>query len=153
MKKAGTHRKVKYTKMVIKESLFELLESNNLQQITVKRLCELADINRGTFYAHYSDINDLVKQLETELAEKSKQMINFDDIGNTDWYYMFVDIFTHVKSNIDDYKIIFLNPDSAKCLAPLLTMVYKHHMDALVNQNQLSAITSDYIFTFLSHWL
>ena len=64
MKTTSTHRKVKYTKMVIKEALFELLAQKSLQQIRVKEICELADINRGTFYTHYADINDLVDQLE-----------------------------------------------------------------------------------------
>ena len=64
MKGSTENRKVKYTKMVIRESLFELLEIKKLKQITVKSLCELADINRGTFYSHYSDINDLVETLE-----------------------------------------------------------------------------------------
>ena len=37
------NRKIKYTKMVIKESLFKLLKKHNIQQISVKKLCELAE--------------------------------------------------------------------------------------------------------------
>ena len=99
MEKPNVNRKVKYTKAVIKESLFELLETKPLQQVTVKKLCELADINRGTFYTHYSDIFDLVEHLEAELAEKSKQMLDFSDLQNLDWHDMFVDVFTHIKTN------------------------------------------------------
>ena len=85
MTRNNVNRKVKYTKSVIKESLFQLLETKSLQQVTVKELCELADINRGTFYSHYSDIHNLVEQLEEDLREKSKQMLDFADLQNFDW--------------------------------------------------------------------
>ena len=55
--------------MVIRESLFTLLRERPLKAITVKGLCELADINRGTFYSHYADLYDLVEQLEEEEAQ------------------------------------------------------------------------------------
>ena len=64
MKAGKENRKVKYTKMVIRESLFKLLKTKQLNQITVKELCRLADINRGTFYSHYTDLFDLVEKLE-----------------------------------------------------------------------------------------
>jgi len=84
MDKSSENRKIQYTKMVIKESLFTLLQEKPLKHITVKSLCELADINRGTFYAHYADIYDLVHQLEEELSETSRNIVNLEDIGKKD---------------------------------------------------------------------
>lgn len=62
-------RRVKYTRMVLKESLIELLKEKQISSITVKEICEKADINRSTFYAHFSDPFDLLAQIETELIE------------------------------------------------------------------------------------
>ncbi|MFD2132881.1 TetR/AcrR family transcriptional regulator [Pseudogracilibacillus auburnensis] len=47
----------------------KLLKEKQISTITVKEICELADINRSTFYAHYSDLFDLLEQIEEELIE------------------------------------------------------------------------------------
>ena len=62
-------RRVKYTKMVLKESFINLLDKKDISQITIKEICELADINRATFYAHYTDQYDLMRNIENELFE------------------------------------------------------------------------------------
>lgn len=62
-------RRTAYTRMVIKEALYKLLEEKHLSQITVKEICEHAEINRATFYRNYSDIYDLYGKLEKELTE------------------------------------------------------------------------------------
>src|SRR5699024_5578943 len=46
-------RRKQYTRKVLKESLIELLKNKPIATISVKALCEKADINRSTFYAHY----------------------------------------------------------------------------------------------------
>ena len=48
-------RRVKYTKKALKNSLIDSLKEKTIEKITVKELCEKADVNRGTFYSHYSD--------------------------------------------------------------------------------------------------
>jgi AcrR family transcriptional regulator len=66
-------RRTAYTRMVIKDSLYQLLEKKDLPEITVKELCELADINRATFYRNYRDIYDLFEKLEEQLTEEAFQ--------------------------------------------------------------------------------
>ena len=68
-------RRVKYTKNIIKECLIELLQSKDLNKITVSELCEKADINRATFYRYYIDIFDLLEKMEQELIDHLKEML------------------------------------------------------------------------------
>ena len=44
--------RVRYTKMVVKESLMELLRVKPVAKVTVTEICERAGINRATFDAH-----------------------------------------------------------------------------------------------------
>ena len=150
MDKSSENRKIQYTKMVIKESLFTLLQEKPLKHITVKSLCELADINRGTFYAHYADIYDLVHQLEEELSETSRNIVNLEDIGKKDQYNMYKNIFTQLKDNIEEYKLILLNPESIRSLDRMLNEIYEHHVAALSSNKNLSLNMIDYIFAFFS---
>ena len=60
------HR-VQTTKRRLREALLSLLPDKPLRAITVKELCESAKLNRGTFYAHYSDVYDLMAQIEEDM--------------------------------------------------------------------------------------
>ena len=60
------HR-VQTTKKLLRDALLTLLNEKPLRNITVKELCALAHLNRGTFYAHYADVFDLMEQIEAAL--------------------------------------------------------------------------------------
>lgn len=70
--KEKTDRRVKYTKAILKEALVELLKEYHISKISVTALCEVADVNRSTFYAHYTDQFDLLRQVEDEVIDNLK---------------------------------------------------------------------------------
>ena len=151
MKASGEHRKVRYTKMVIRESFFELLERKELREITVKELCELADINRGTFYSHYMDIHDLVEKLGQEYVQKMKAVSRFENIGENNQMEMFIDIFSHIKNSFRDFKALLLIPSFSRYLDEILAEVYEHHALAWRGKNpQISENMIEYSFAFLA---
>ena len=67
MAEAKTDRRVRRTKALLLQGLMQLMETKDVKDISVKELSDLADINRGTFYLHYSDVYDMLAQLEDEL--------------------------------------------------------------------------------------
>jgi len=72
MKKEKEDRRVKYTKALLKEALIRQMHTQHISTISVKSLCDLADVNRSTFYAHYKDPSDLLHQIEEELLGELK---------------------------------------------------------------------------------
>ena len=60
-------RRVKYTLSVLSKTLLEMLHEMPMGKITVKELCERADVNRGTFYSHFSSPHDLLQKIEAKL--------------------------------------------------------------------------------------
>lgn len=60
-------RRVKRTKKALRNCLFKLLENKTADEITVKELTALADINRSTFYFYYKDIDDMIMQIQDEI--------------------------------------------------------------------------------------
>jgi len=70
------NRKVKYTKMVIRDSLMELMKTRPITSVSIKAICELADISRSTFYAHYKDQYDLLRQTEEETLAYLEDMLD-----------------------------------------------------------------------------
>src|SRR5690625_5948868 len=62
-------RRKRYTRMVLRDNLMLLLKKKQLSSITVKELCEKADINRSTFYDHFKDVFHLMDRSEEHTSE------------------------------------------------------------------------------------
>lgn len=69
------NRKTRYTRMVLQDSLIELMKEKRISKITIKELCDKADINRSTFYAHYTDQYDLLRKIEDDVLLWLKEAI------------------------------------------------------------------------------
>ncbi|MDF9824035.1 AcrR family transcriptional regulator [Breznakia sp. PF5-3] len=70
MKKEKVDRRIKYTKMVIQESLLQLIKEKPIAKISIKELCEKADVNRGTFYNHYQDVYDVLDNIQSKVSKE-----------------------------------------------------------------------------------
>ncbi len=57
------------TKEKMKDAFLTLYEQNSIEKISIRQLTDLAGVNRATFYSHYIDIYDLLKQIEDEKYE------------------------------------------------------------------------------------
>lgn len=80
--KTMDHR-VEKTKHSIFNAFIELRSHKPLERITVKELCELAKINKSTFYSHYVDIYDLSEQIESEITSNViKSIDNIEEAFN-----------------------------------------------------------------------
>lgn len=51
-----TDARIRYTRQTIQQVFIDLLKQKPLGKITVKEICEKAQINRSTFYKHYEDV-------------------------------------------------------------------------------------------------
>ncbi|KNZ41608.1 TetR/AcrR family transcriptional regulator [Acetobacterium bakii] len=58
------------SRRLIREAFLELIQEKDVEKITVTDIITRADINRGTFYAHYQDIRDLMEQIGNEIIAK-----------------------------------------------------------------------------------
>ena len=68
-----TDRRVKYTQKVLKESLLEILKERPIERVTVKEICDRADINRSTFYVHYGSPQELFDSIKLDLFRQIKE--------------------------------------------------------------------------------
>ncbi|WP_333684838.1 TetR-like C-terminal domain-containing protein, partial [Enterocloster lavalensis] len=96
-------RRVRKTKKQLRECLTRLLKEKKVQDITVRELTDMADLNRGTFYLHYRDVFDLLEKTENELLDEFNSLMyrhNAQDLTNN-LAAVFVDIFHLVKDNSD----------------------------------------------------
>lgn len=77
-------RRVRYTKQAIRKGFLRLIAQKPIEKISVTEICREADINRGTFYAHYTDPYELKTSLENELTaamERRRQELGLTRIN------------------------------------------------------------------------
>lgn len=65
--------RVTKTQRAIRAAFLELREKKTLEKITVKELCQRAEIHKSTFYDHYADVYALSDALETQVVESVLQ--------------------------------------------------------------------------------
>ena len=83
----------------------QLLQTEELNQITVSDICKKADINRSTFYANYLDVYDLADQLRAELESQFTELFSGYDTGAERTGAL--KMFAHIKENQLFYKTYF----------------------------------------------
>lgn len=68
--------RTRYTIKIINETFFNLLEQKSLKKITVSEICNIAEINRSTFYRYYKDVYDLVEQNINKILDEIAKEID-----------------------------------------------------------------------------
>ena len=90
----------------IEQVLIELLQTKELNQISVSDICKRANLNRSTFYANYVDIYGLAdtirEKLEAQVADlyKNEIMQGFNS-------HNYLLLFRHIKENQIFYRTYF----------------------------------------------
>lgn len=101
-------RRVRYTKLILKESIIKLLQNKPIEKITIKEICETADINRSTFYMHYGNQYDLMHQIEREFLDDINAYLDkFDFKENAaESFQMLCKIFEYIVENAELSKVL-----------------------------------------------
>lgn len=114
MKSQKEDRRIRITKQAIKESLIELMLEYPINKISVKMLCESADINRSTFYTHYSNQFDLLRQIQRETVQGIRPYIMnkyFISEHNTIAIPVLIQVLEYARDNQTLFKVL-LNESS-----------------------------------------
>ena len=76
MPRTKIDRRIVKTKRAINVALLQLLDTKEPEDITITELTTCADINRKTFYLHYTCIKDVAVELQRNLRSETLDMID-----------------------------------------------------------------------------
>ena len=163
VKQVQESRKTKYTQTALKDSLIELMREKPISRITIKELCEKADINRTTFYAHYTDQFQLLKNIEDETLAWAKETIaGFSGITGKSAVMKYLEhIFEYLIKNINHVQVLMSEQGDIDFQRDLLGVMYEQCGTWLINDMNLDLVTSELCFVFIvngsvgliQHWL
>lgn len=140
-------RRTRMTRHLIKEGLISLMEEKPIEKITVRELCERADVNRSTFYAHYQDIPDVLRNIENDILENipsanlTQESSHFEDQIMS----LFTLFFDYVKSNRRQFRILLLETRSDDFVARWAQSAFDKFGRADIN-NRGSASRYTYVY-------
>ena len=153
--KGQGNRKARYTRRVIREVFLALLEELPVEKITVSRICELADISRGTFYLHYHDPFDLLDCIENEFLQVLEEQISQFMAGRLTDYSVdprfWLEVLGWLSADPDLARLFLTNPNSTlmtKCLE-----INRAYTNELCRQQYPDSAQAelDYMHTFYEH--
>ena len=98
-----TDRRIRKTRAQLRKGLAELMQEKSVNEITVKELVERVDINRSTFYLHYTDIYNMLDSIEKELFEELETTFQAHAAGTLEEeVFPFIeDVFSILEDNRD----------------------------------------------------
>lgn len=89
----------------IEKIFLQLIQKKNIDEISVSMICEIAGLNRSTFYANYIDIYDLAEQIKKSMeVEFAKFQLSNNAKQDPNGY---LNMFKHIKDNQIFFKTYF----------------------------------------------
>ncbi len=100
-------RRIRRTKESLKKGLAILLEEKSINEISVKELVQTAHVNRSTFYLHYSDIYNLMNEVEQQLFQEINDVLeNHSSIEKKNNFQFLEDFYTVIGKNKDIFRAL-----------------------------------------------
>ena len=149
-------KRTRHTKDRIRSAMITCLETTSPDKITVRQICDIAGINRSTFYAHYPNPVELYRFLEHSMTDGIKRHFNSlkrKKITYKEFIYHFLE---YCYENSDLFLVLYKSDDlSIKNSFVDLIESYDYLADT-VPENNKTYILEYYVngvFSVITHWL
>ncbi len=105
------NQRTRLSKLLFKNAIIDLLkEKGDIHKISVRELCQKAELNRSTFYAHYNEPKDLLEELENELLNSTEEHLKKigaeNDLGAHKYLLSFL---KYIKDNDKSFRTLLID--------------------------------------------
>lgn len=144
---------VKRTKKAFEMSLVELSQEIPFNKITVKQLCERAELSRNAFYFHYSDINALIEDIENSIIKEIEVLLeSLDEIGFPKNVYASVDGLVDIFDRRKDTCMMLFDKTTNNITQRMNTLFCDFNYKYFTQYHQTPDRTNfDFYYMFLSN--
>jgi AcrR family transcriptional regulator len=144
---------------MIKQAVIDILiEDPEISKLTVQKITKQAELNRATFYLHFLDINDLLKQLVydifDDLSMEMSPILQINNLNNQEQLITFLDYFYKHRKIL---AVLFEHPGFKKKLHMILkdsVVIHRERQGAHTTEITLSMdILASSILGIIMWWL
>ena len=150
MEQKKEDRRVRITKQAIRESLIELMNKQSISKISVKMICEAADINRSTFYAHYKDQYALLQAMQQGVIEDVKRQIMTTNFFNSsdNGYMTLKQVLQYGRENAPLMSVLLGENGDSSFQNELMQLAQEKILEEFSGENTLPGHTVQYLKRF-----
>jgi len=144
------NQRSRLTKLLMKQAFLDLMHKTAPDKITVKEICSTAELNRTTFYLHYSEPNDILIELEDEAIKQVSDAlcsIGHSGAGKTDTMANLFEFLRYIRKNDDLFRTFLVensNPHFRRKLQKCAKETVMKWFDV-----QLAQEYKEYAYTYL----
>ena len=148
MKKNDT--RVQITRTMFRQAMMQLLQEQPIGKIKINELCDTAGLNRGTFYLHYSEPLDVLKDIENHFVEENMVFFSSYWSKNRDFSFL-TELYRCVFQNREICRVLMGENGDPQFLLSLSNLVRESIITEWqkefpqYNQNHLHFLF-DYVF-------
>lgn len=108
MEEKKIDQRVRLTQHLLKNALVQLMQKQHISKISTRAICEVAGINRSTFYVHYTDQYDLLNKVEQEALNNLKKYLGNQDLSDESplSIQILIRVLDYVKENMELFKAL-----------------------------------------------
>ncbi|SDB15632.1 transcriptional regulator, TetR family [Pseudobutyrivibrio sp. YE44] len=140
------NRRTLVTKRILKESLLSLMAEKPITKISIKEICDLSEMSRSTFYLHYQDQFELLKDIENEVLDKSFEALE-DLGGDFNTIESIENFLNYVKSSKETFGVLLCQTDTIDFQNAIIEKISNHVKESVPDFNQMKS--DKYIFVFI----
>lgn len=111
-------RRVRRSRRALRDALISLVLERGYASVTVEDITARADLGRATFYTHYTDKDDLLNHIVTdlidELQERQRPLVSTSSVGFTG--KPILEMFRHAAEERDTYRVILRGEGDGRAL-------------------------------------
>ena len=102
----SNNKRKKESQEKIEKIFIEMVQTKEINQISVTDICKKAKLNRTTFYSNYIDIYDLSEKIRQRMINEFLNLY-IEECKERKHSYDFLKLFKHIKENQIFYKTYF----------------------------------------------
>lgn len=157
MLKNPEDRRARRTRRLLKESLLEMMKQKRFSEISVRDVTDSADMNRTTFYLHYTDTTQLLQSMEEDLLTEAQMLVNAhiqETVADGSLRPVFEPILDFVVEHREVCTILFENNEVSHFAEHLQQLIHRNGTEVIrawfqpMDDQQLS-----YLLRFITYGL
>ncbi|MDR2615866.1 MAG: TetR/AcrR family transcriptional regulator [Oscillospiraceae bacterium] len=148
------NQRVRMSKQLLRDSLTSLLHEKSIQKISVREICDRAEVNRTTFYKYYGSQYDLLEDMEREvMAMIDSYLLGAEESPDAGPSRISLRNIGKIMAFADDHpelcRILVNNNVDPEFPAKLINLLSIHRLLTLQMTPARAENDAEYIFSFL----
>jgi len=156
MTKPAMDRRIVRTRATLQGALNSLILKKGYETITIKDICDAANVGRSTFYAHYTSKDDLKRSgfepLRRLLADRQKEALaTRGDIKDRSFGFSLT-MFEHARDHKDHYRALVGGRGGTVSLGTIREMLsglVRDELAVAVDNNSPDGIPRDLVVQYI----